>query len=258
MPKKPTRLKGKSRRRSAPYPLGELPPSLAVQIGRHIVHRLAVGNANISGDDFGGIFASAISGDHRKSPLGIADVTWNECAWSVKTVQSAHPFAHKIVRVISGRNSPVYSSGISDPFADIQATGAAVLDVWNARLNESLNDHDDLRIFIMIRNMNTLEFTLMELEAVRYVASEYTWRKNEQGNLECCDIETGTHRFTWQPHGSQFTVFHHVPASAYRFRITRTPGTIDERQVLSLIGFDESWIEPVAAPLRMIEPDDNA
>ncbi len=257
MPKKPPRLKGRSRRRSGPYPLGEFPASLATQIGRHIVHRLAVGNANITGDDFGGIFASAISGTHRQSPLGIADVTWNGCAWSVKTVQAAHPFTQKLIRVISGRNSPVYSSGISDPYADIQATGAAVLDVWNARLNESLNDHDDLRIFIMIRNMSTLEFTLMELEAVRYVASEYIWRRNKQGNLEGFDVEGGAHRFTWQPHGSQFTVLHRVPASAYRFRITRTPGTIEERQVLSLIGFDESWIEPVPAPLRLVESDEN-
>ena len=257
MPNRPTRLRGRSRRRSGPYPLGELPASLAVQIGRHIVHRLAVGNADITGDDFGCIFASAISGDHRQSPLGIADVTWNGCAWSVKTVKGIRPFSQRIIRVISGRNSPVYSSGITDPFADIQATGRAVLDVWNARLDESFNDHDDLRIFVMMRNMSTLEFTLMEYEAARYVAAEYTWRRNTHGNLEGIEADGGAHRFTWQPHGSQFTVIHHVPESAYRFRITHTPGTLEERQVLSLIGFDESWIEPVAAPLRLIEPEEN-
>lgn len=258
MPNRPTRLRGRSRRRSGPYPLGELPASLAVQIGRHIVHRLAVGNADITGDDFGGIFASAISGDHRQSPLGIADVTWNGCAWSVKTVKDRSPFSQRTIRLISGRNSPVFSSGITDPFTDIQATGRAVLDVWNARLNESLNDHDDLRIFVMIRNMSTLEFTLMEYEAVRYVAAEYTWRRNRRGNIEGFEADGGAHRFTWQPHGSQFTVIHHVPESAYRFRITHTPGTLEERQVLTLINFDESWIEPVPAPLRLVEPDENA
>ena len=35
MPKEP-KLKGKARRRSGPYPLGELPASLAVEIGKHI------------------------------------------------------------------------------------------------------------------------------------------------------------------------------------------------------------------------------
>jgi hypothetical protein len=107
------RLRGTSRRRSGPYPLGELPPSLAIEIGKHIVHRLAVGHANIDGDDFGGIFASSISGVHRRSPLGIADVTWNDaCAWSVKTIQDTSPFTQDRIRLISGRNSPVFSSGI--------------------------------------------------------------------------------------------------------------------------------------------------
>src|ERR1700677_3767784 len=240
------KLRGTSRRRSGPYPLAELPPSLGVQIGRHIVHRLAVGMADITGDDFGGIFAQSISGNHRQKPLGIADVTWNGCAWSIKTVKGSKPFTQKKVRAISGRNSPIYSSGIQDPYADIQATGASVLNIWNARVNESLNEHDDLRIFLMIRNLDTLEFNLMEFEAVRYVAAEYQWEKNKKGNLVGKAKETGVHRFTWQPHGGQFTVIHHVPASAYRFRITKSPGLIEERHVLNLVGFNESWIVPVA------------
>jgi hypothetical protein len=222
-----------------------LPPSLAIEIGKHIVHRLAVGHADITGDDFGGIFAAAISGTHRNRPLGIADVTWNGCAWSVKTVQDVRPFTKRIVRIISGRNSPVYSSDITDPFADIQATGRAILNVWNARVNESLSEHDDLRIFVMIRNMATLEFTLFEFEAMRYVPTHYRWRLNRQNNFEGYDTQTEAHHFTWQPHGSQFTIFHSVPESAYRFRINRRPGVIEERHVLQLIRFDESWIEPV-------------
>lgn len=248
MPRDQTRLRGQARRRSGPYPLGEFPSSVAVEIGKHIVHRLAVGHADITGDDFGGIFAQSVSGNHRGRPLGIADVTWNGCAWSVKTVQDVRPFYKQIVRVISGRNSPIYSSGVTDLFADIQATGAAILNVWNARVNESLDEHDDLRIVVMIRNMTTLEFTLFEFEAVRFVSSQYAWTLNARRNLEGRDIQTGVHHFTWQPHGSQFTIFHTVPASAYRFRITRTPGVIEERHVLNLIGFDDSWIQAVPWP----------
>jgi hypothetical protein len=207
-----------------------------------------VGHADITGDDFGGIFASAISGNHRGRPLGIADVTWNGCAWSCKTVQDVRPFSKPIVRVISGRNSPIYSSEISDPLADIQATGAAILNVWNARVNESLDEHDDLRIVVFIRNMTTLEFTLFEFEALRFVPAHYTWTLNARRNLEGHDIQTGTHHFTWQPHGSQFTIFHTVPESAYRFRIVRTPGVIEERHVLNLIGFKDDWIQPVPWP----------
>lgn len=243
MSKEP-RLKGSSKRRSGPYSLGEFPPSLAVEIGRHIVHRLAVGHSDITGDDFGGIFAQAISGQHRGKPLGIADIEWNGCAWSAKTVQDQHPFSQRRIRVISGRNSPVYSGGIRDPFTDIQATGRAVLEVWNARVNEALNAHDDLRIIVMVRNMSTLEFTLFEHEATRFIPTEYEWALNKEKNFEGIDAQK-EHRFTWQPHGSQFTIIHHVPKSAYRFRIKKHPGIVEEQHVLRLVGFDESWIEPV-------------
>lgn len=253
MSKEP-KLKGQSKRRSGAYPLGEFPPSLAVEIGKHIVHRLAVGHADIKGDDFGGIFASAISGHHRNRPLGIADVTWNGCAWSVKTIHDAQPFTKRVVRIISGRNSPSYSSDISDHYADIQATGRAVLNVWNARVNESLSEHDDLRIFVLIRNVSTLQFTMFEFEATRFIPTHYRWERNKNGNLLGFDVQTDAHAFTWQPHGSQFTILHHVPASAYRFRINRTPGVIEERHVLQLIGFKENWIEPVrvAVPPSML------
>lgn len=240
-----TRLRGQARRRNSPYPLGEIPHSIVVSLGKQIVHRLAVGVADITGDDFGGIFANAIGGHHRGQPLGIADVTWNDCAWSVKTVKANRPFVQPSVRLISGRNSPVYSSGIQDFFADIQATGSAVLNVWNARVNESLSQHEDLRIFVMVRNLSALEFTLFEFEAVRFIPANYQWQVNERNNFEGIDRVTGAHVFTWQPHGSQFTVLHHIPPSAYRFRIRKMPITLEERHVLQLVNFRDDWIEQV-------------
>ena len=89
---KKIKLRGDSPRQSGPYSLGEIPRKVAVRIGRSIVHRIAVGHADITGDDFGGISADAISGRHRASPLGIADVEWDGCAWSVKTVKHGSPF----------------------------------------------------------------------------------------------------------------------------------------------------------------------
>lgn len=222
-----------------------MPPSLAIAIGKQIVHRLAVGNANITGDDFGVIFAKAIGGTHRGKPLGIADVTRENCAWSIKTVQDKDPFHAEKIRVISGRNDINYSFGTKDPFADVELTGKQVLDIWNGRLNESLNQHDDLRIFVMVRNMAMLEFTLIEYEAVRFVAANYYWEVNKKENFEFFDRQTKEHCFTWQAGGRQFTIIHHVPYSAYRFRINRHPPMIPEHQVLATIGFDESWITPV-------------
>ena len=245
MPKK-IKLRGKSKRRtdSGPYPLGEFPASVAVEMGRHIVHRLAVGHADITGDDFGGIFAAAINGQHKGKPLGIADVAWDGCAWSVKTVKDNHPFKQTRIRVISGRNSPTYSSDIKDLFADLSATGASVLSIWNERVNEALHDHDDLRIFVIIRNMDTLEFTMFEQEAVRFIPADYRWTLNEKQNLEAHNAQ-GEHCFTWQPHGAQFTVIHHVPISAYRFRINKRPAMLQENDVLKAVNFEESWIEHV-------------
>lgn len=247
MPDEPI-LRGTARRRSGPYPLGEIPHSIVTEIGKQIVHRLAVGQVDITGDDFGVIFAKAITGEHGGKPLGVADVSWENCAWSVKTVKDKSPFTATRIRTISGRNSPIYSSGITDFNADIQATGRAVLEVWNARVNESLNEYDDLRIIVMVRNMDVLEFMLLEYEAHRFIPSNYHWEKNAAGNFIATDSTTGTHCFTWQPHGSQFTVIHHVPSTVHCFRITHRPGVIEARHVLNLIQYDDSWIQAVPRP----------
>jgi len=247
MPNEP-KLRGAGKQRNGPWPLGEIPHTTVTEIGKHIVHRLAVGQVDITGDDFGGIFATAISGIHRGKPLGIADVEWENCAWSVKTMKAKNPFTETRIRAISGRNDVNFSYDIKDPYADIAATGKGVLDIWNARVNESLNQHDDLRILVLARNMDTLEFTLCEYEAVRYIPSEYRWEKNANNNLIGYDIQHGDHRFTWQAGGRQFTVIHHIPASAYRFRIAHRPGVLEERHVLNLIKWEDNWIQAVPAP----------
>lgn len=95
----------------------------------------------------------------------------------------------------------------------------------------------------MIRNMPNLQFTLFEKEATRFIPADYAWKKNKDGNLEGYDASTNEHLFTWQPSGSQFTIKHHVPKSAYHFRFTRRPGLIEESKILELIQFEDSWIE---------------
>jgi len=40
-----------------------------------------------------------------------------------------------IIWLISGRSSPDYSYGISDPHENVQKTGRAVLEIWNERVN---------------------------------------------------------------------------------------------------------------------------
>lgn len=245
MSSKRPRLRGKAQARKSPYPLSEFPDDTVIGIARLIVHRLAVGHANITGDDFGTIFADAISGTHLDKPEGVTDVIWNGCSWSAKTVQAANPFKQKTVRLISGRNSLDYSYGIENVREDVAKSGEAVLRIWNQRVNQSLNQHDDLRVVVLVRNINTLEFTLFEYEAGRYVPGDYEWRLNKNNNFQGYDKGTNVHRFTWQPSGAQFTVIKSIPGSAYKFRITRHPGLVEPQHVLNLVGFKEDWVEKV-------------
>jgi len=89
----------------------------------------------------------------------------------------------------------------------------------------------------------------MEIAADKYVPSEYRWEKNKGGvNFEGYDVQRNEHRFTSQAGGKQFTVIHHVPASAYRFRINHKPGMLSQEHVLRLTGFQDDWIVPVTIP----------
>jgi hypothetical protein len=209
------------------------------------VHRLAVGHGDIAGDDFAGIFATSIGGHHRASPVGVTDVTWENCSWSVKTVQQRRPFTCDKVRLIAGRNSVAYSYGINDALADIQSTGAAVLDIWNERVNQSYAEADDLRIVVLMRNMSTLEFGMFEFSAERFIPADYVWTTNNQQNLEGYDRRNDLHCFTWQSHGSQFTIVKSVPASIVRFRIKKRPGIVPIQNILDVVGYEDDWIERI-------------
>jgi len=237
-------LRGGAGRRNEPYPLGQFPDSLLFEIAKQIVHRLAIGHSDITGDDFGTIFAQAVHGIHRGRPLGIADVEHNGCAWSVKTIKTknADLSSVRIARLISGRNSPDYSLGISNPRANPDNTGRAVLSVWNARVNEAMDQYDDLRIVAMIRNMETRDFLIFEEEGHRFTATSYRWEFNKSGNLEGFNRATGEHEFTWQPHGSQFTIKRQIPASARRFTINPNIPIVQPESILAAIRFREDWV----------------
>jgi len=228
---------------SLPWPVGECPDRVLIGIDKQLVHRLAVGHTDITGDDFGNIFAAAVAGTHQDRPLGLADVFANGTAWSVKTVKHNAPHQAKTVRLISGRNSPDYSVGISDPRADPEATGRAVLTIWNRRVDISLDRHcGELRLAVMLRNMTTLRFRLFESPAEIYPTGDYRWAFNARGNLEGFNKATKAHCFTWQPHGSQFTVIRPIPGSARTFSINRTVPLVEPQHVLRLVHYDSSWI----------------
>lgn len=195
----------------------------------------------MTGDQFSRIVADSIDGQSYSKPIGIADVSWNGCCWSVKTVQNKLPHEAKQVRLISGRNSPTYSSGIDNPFEDVQGTGASVLNIYNQRINKAKWDHDDCRMVVLIRHMGAQEFTIFERPIVQFIPNDYRWEVNKRKNLE--GFLGDAHMFTWQPHGSQFTIIENVPASATRFRIKRQPAMLEMIHVLRLVKFKPDWVE---------------
>ena len=226
-----------------PYPINEIPESVIKLVGKKFVYMLCVGHKDLTGDDWGNVFAEAIGGEHLQSPVGIADVVFDKMAWSMKTVKKDNPHRDDAsIRLISGRCSPDYSYGITDPHEDIQKTGRAVLNIWNERVNTAQDYYNPLRTSILVRSNDLLTYTLFEEENHRYVANQYHWEENKNGNLIGIDIETEETCFTWQPHGSQLTIHTKVPHNAVKFKI-RQPPKLDMEETLKQIKYSDDWIE---------------
>ena len=82
---------------------------------------------------------------------------------------------------------------------------------------------------------------MFEFETLRFEPERYTWDWNTHGNLEGKD-DANNHKFTWQPHGSQFTVIEDVPDNRVAFKL-RLPSTLPRDVALKVLGFDETWVE---------------
>ena len=212
-----------------------------MKIGSYFVYLLYIGRKDITGTDWGDAFSDAIGGKHLDSPVGIADVVFEKMAWSMKTVKNSTPFNCKNIRLISGRCSPDYSYGITDPHDDIQKTGRAVLGIWNERVNIAQDNYSTVRTSVLVRSNDLLSYCLFEEENHRYRTNDYYWEVNANGNLIGKSLETNEVCFTWQPHGSQFTIHTKVPENGVRFEIQQPP-LLTKENILDTIHFDKSWV----------------
>ena len=61
------------------------------------------------------------------------------------------------------------------------------------------------------------------------------------GNLEGYIKGTKIKQFTWQPHGSQFTITEQVPNNTLIIKL-KSPEKLDKIEVLKAIGFDKTWV----------------
>lgn len=117
-----------------------------------------------------------------------------------------------------------------------------MLNIWNERVNIAYDYYNPVRNCILVRSGDLLSYALFEEENHRFVSNAYRWEENKNGNLVGVDIETGEARFTWQPHGSQFTIHTRIPANAVRFKLKRPP-VLDVEETLRQINYDDSWVE---------------
>ncbi len=95
--------------------------------------------------------------------------------------------------------------------------------------------------------MQTKEFVLFEESLQRFAADDYDWEfvqanKRSNRNLVGTDKQSGRHCFTWQPHGSQFTIRRDVPGSARKFTINRNVPLVDPAAILAHVQYRDSWI----------------
>lgn len=228
-----------------PYPLNKFPGDFALILGKEIVYLLATRvTSRLEGPDWEEIFARLIGGRWKPSNVGLDDVLLEQTAWSAKTVKAPTPSRSKKVRLISGRNAPVYSFGVDDIFKkNPREVGEMVLSIWNERVSSIRAKYQHLRTVVLVKADDLLELSVFEFDTILYRTELYTWKWNKNKNLEGYD-KKGSHRFTWQPHGAQFTIIEDVPKDRLAIRIKQPP-SLSREDVLDVLKFDESWIEVI-------------
>lgn len=227
-----------------PYPMNQFPPSFIEKFGAEIVYMAATKSTMaINGDEWEQIFANCIHADWKPSNVGLDDVQLANCCWSAKTVKGSGELGRKrTVRLISGRNSPTYSFGIDRiTEADPNQIGELVLDIWNERVAGIRQYFKFARTIVLVKGDGYSEYLIFETDTVRYPSADYAFTWNSRGNLEGHSKSDDTHKFTWQPHGSQLTIIEKIPADRLHIKV-RLPEKLDKETFLHALKYDSSWV----------------
>lgn len=228
-----------------PYPLNEFGNDFPYILGKEIVYLLASkGKGVLEGSEWEEIFAECIGAEWKPSNVGLDDVVLGNTAWGAKTVKSGvKDFKDlKKIRLISGRNSPVYSyGGTIDTSADPNLIGSQVLEIWNERVSAIREKFKHLRTVVLVKSNDLSQVAVFEFDTIRYDPElfDFSWNKND--NLEGFDKGVENKRFAWQPHGSQFTILEEVPQRSLILKL-KQPKALDKSKILDAIGFDRSWV----------------
>ena len=211
------------------------------------------GEADLEGKDWEKIFADCIGAKWSPSNIGLDDVTHNQSstAWGAKTVKGTIKTTGEArlksqkVRLISGRNSPNYSyeEAIDPKKSNPNIVGEMVLEIWNTRVREVRARFENLRTVVLVKGEELNRVAVFEVNTELYIAKDFAWEWNKNGNLVAFD-KTLEHKFTWQPHGSQFTIIEDIPNNALRLEIRR-PQDIPKAEVLKQIGFNDTFFSKI-------------
>jgi hypothetical protein len=227
-----------------PYYLNNFPKDFGLKIGKQIIYHLATKSPpSLEGPEWEKMFAKAIGAQWKPSNVGLDDIVLKNCAWGAKTVKQKDPWSTTRVRLISGRNSPVYSYGSTiDTSVPPDDLGKEILGIWNARVDSIRSKYAHARTVVLIKSDDLLKLTIFEAELLRYDPSLYKWTWNKRGNLE--GWRGNNHCFTWQPHGSQFTIVEDVPEKRLHLKL-RKPQLLETEKILDSLGFDKTWVEVI-------------
>lgn len=226
-----------------PFPLNDFPKDFPFILGKELVYLLASkGKPILEGAEFEAIFATCIGAEWKPSNVGLDDIILGNTAWGAKTVKATNPTTQKKVRLISGRNSPVYSFGDTiDTKADPNLVGQSILEIWNERVSAIREKFQNLRTIVLVKSNDLTEVVVFEFDTIRYDPELFVWEWNKNGNLRGIEKSTTEHRFTWQPHGSQFTIVEEIPENSLLIKI-KQPEILDKQDILKALGFNKSWI----------------
>lgn len=227
-----------------PYPLNKFSKQFALNLGRELVYVLASrGTPRLEGEDWEEIFARLVGAQWKPSNVGLDDIVLQQTAWGAKTVKNIKPSTVSKIRLISGRNSPIYSFG-DRKTSDVEPNelGEKILSIWNERVSGIRKLYKHVRTVVLIKSDDLLEAAVFEFETILYQVDDYWWQWNERNNLEGFAKSSNEHIFTWQPHGSQFTIIENVPEERLAIRIKKPP-QLNRDDILNAMKFDASWIE---------------
>jgi hypothetical protein len=233
----------------APYKLNKFPASFHLSVAKEIIYLLATkGQPSLEGNEWERIFAVSIGASWEPSNIGLDDVVLGNTAWGAKTVKnSIKDFKNlKRVRLISGRNSLVFSYGDTiDTDKEPDEVGEKVLEIWNDRVISVRERFENLRTVVLVKSNDLSQVAIFEHDTIIYRPELFRFEWNKSKNLEGFDKRTGMKMFTWQPHGSQFTIHQEVPKDCLILEIQKPP-VIDKQSVLDAINFTSSWVRIVS------------